>query len=194
MLETSTNKLIDIAVAHGYIKEEQQPEYLYGLSILIDVLINDITMLTIGFILHMPWDCIIFWFAYKLLRKYVGGFHFSTSLKCYLSSCIMCLIALICIRYLPYNALSWSIVVMFAAALLFIVSPVAAVTKPLDEDEKIIFGKAARIIVIFLLAVYIIMTMLNILVVLKAIALSMVCAAVFAVAGKLHLSYLCKNV
>lgn len=193
MLQALAKKVVNVAVENGYIKEEQTEEYLYGLNLLINIVINDITLLAIGLLFRMFWECIIFLTAYKLLRKYCGGFHFSTAVRCYISSCIMCPIVLMCIRYIPFSTLLWSLPTLCMSALLLVISPVAAANKPLDKEEKTVFGRMARIIVICLSVLYIVMTMLNILTVSKAIAMSIVCVTVFAVAGKVHLGYLHKK-
>ena len=103
MIHKISEKAIMYAIHNNYIKQEQYDEYVYALEIILNILITDITMIIIGLAMGMIWECILFWLVYKILRKYCGGYHFSTSLKCYLSSCIMCPVVLAVVRYVPYS-------------------------------------------------------------------------------------------
>ena len=123
------------AILNNYIKQEQYDEYVYALEIILNILITDITMIIIGLAMGMIWECILFWLVYKILRKYCGGYHFSTSLKCYLSSCIMCPVVLAVVRYVPYSMTVWGLLTLTALIILSILSPVEAANKPLDEKR-----------------------------------------------------------
>lgn len=189
MINLLSDKLIHYAIRNGYMEDEQADEYAYALNMLINILITDITMLIIGFLMNMVWECIVFWLAYKALRKYCGGFHFGTSLKCYLSSCIMCPAALIVIKYVPYSQLIWGAVTLTTAIILFIFSPVGAENKPLDEKEKQVFGRVAKILIVAAMICWLVSSaVLHNDVLAKIISLSAVNAAVFVVGGKIHLT------
>ena len=109
MIHKISEKAIMYAILNNYIKQEQYDEYVYALEIILNILITDITMIIIGLAMGMIWECILFWLVYKILRKYCGGYHFSTSLKCYLSSCIMCPVVLAVVRYVPYSMTVWGL-------------------------------------------------------------------------------------
>ena len=130
----------------------------------------------------MIWECILFWLVYKILRKYCGGYHFSTSLKCYLSSCIMCPVVLAVVRYVPYSTLT-------ALIILSILSPVEAANKPLDEKEQRIFGITARILIIISAVCWSVTAIVfRQLILSKIISLSIISVAVFVIAGKMYLT------
>ena len=148
MIHKISEKAIMYAILNTYIKQEQYDEYVYALEIILNILITDITMIIIGLAMGMIWECILFWLVYKILRKYCGGYHFSTSLKCYLSSCIMCPVVLAVVRYVPYSMTVWGLLTLTALIILSILSPVEAANKPLDEKEQRIFGITARILII----------------------------------------------
>lgn len=191
MIHSLSDRTIRYAIKNGYIKKEQYDEYLYALSMLLNILITDITMLCIGFFMRMIWECIIFWLVYKALRKYCGGFHFGTSLKCYLSSCVMCPAVLIVVRYVPYNESIWCIFTVAAAVMLFILSPVEAKNKPLDEKERRFFGRTARVLITVILICWCVASMiLHNDTFSKIISLSIVSVTAFVIAGKIHLTVL----
>ena len=189
MVHKISSKIIACAIKNEYIKQEFFEEYLYALEIILNILIADITMLIIGFATGMLWECVVFWLVYKILRKYCGGYHFATSLKCYLSSCIMCIVALAVARYVPYNILVWIVITLSATIILFIISPVEAANKPLDEKEQKIFGRVARfLIIIFSVYVCVAITIFHQYLLSKIISLSIICVALLAMAGKVYLS------
>lgn len=194
MVQALSEKIVTYAIHNNYIKQEQYEEYMYALNMVLNILCTDITMFVIGFVMRMVWECIVFWIVYKVLRKYCGGFHFSTSLKCYLSSCVMCPLVLLLIRYIPYNFFVWGIAAAVAAAVLFVLSPVPAVNKPLDDEEAVVFGKIARLLTLLMIITYIIVTALNLYMLSKIISLSAISVMIFVVAGKIQRLYLQKNI
>ncbi len=188
-MEVLSKKIINYALTNEYIHKEQYEEYLYILTLILNILITDITMLVIGVIMGMVWECITYWLIYKVLRKYCGGFHFSTSFKCYLSSCIMCPAVLIIIKHVPINVVVLTIVAMLFSIILLFLSPVEAVNKPLDEQEIKLFGKVARLLVVGVMLVYSISLILKFYLVSKIIALSIISVGLFVIAGKLELQF-----
>ncbi len=61
------------AIKLGYIKEEEQEEYIYGLDLIMSLICTDIVMIIIGIIMKMIPQVIVFGFMYKFIRKYVGA-------------------------------------------------------------------------------------------------------------------------
>lgn len=183
-------KILNYAVRNEYISNSVYEEYLYMLTMLLNIIVTDITMLLIGLAMHMVWECIVFWLIYKALRKYCGGFHFSTSFRCYLSSCIMCPLVLCMIHFMSDSMVVPTILTMAASATLLILVPVEAVNKPLDEAERAVFGKVARILVVIAAVVYSIMLLVRFYTISKILALGIICVTIFVVAGKIQLVYL----
>ena len=194
MVQALSEKIVKYAIQNDHIKQEQQEEYLYALNLILNIIFTDITMLFIGFLMHMVWESIAFWLVYKILRKYCGGFHFGTSLTCYLSSCVMCPVVLLIIRYAPLNIAVWSVITAAAAVFLLIFSPVSAANKPLDEKETVVFGKVARILVLLAAAAYTAMAVLSISTAVKIISLSIVSVMLFVAAGVIQHLFLKNNI
>lgn len=167
---------------------------MYALNIIFNIIITDFTLIFIGVLMGMLWECVGFWLVYKILRKYCGGYHFSTSLKCYFSSCVICYAVLLAIQYIPYSAGVWSIASAAAATLLLILTPVEAVNKPLDEKECLVFGKIANVLICAMAAIYVGAVVLSLFTAAKIISLGMIFVALFVIAGKLNLAYLKRNV
>lgn len=186
--ENITSKLVE----QDAIGEEQQEEYVYALTLIISIVITDITALIIGWAMGMFFECVGFCFIYRNLRKYCGGFHFGTSLKCYLSTCVMCPVALLMVKHLPENFLWWSVAWVMFSAVTFVLSPVEALNKPLDEAEQKMFGKIARIMIVVLSVCYLVFALLRLGVCLKVMTVSMMFVTLFAIIGKAQLHYVKK--
>ena len=185
-MEKISKKILNYAMTNNYIQAEQYDEYLYMLTIFLNILANDITMLCFGFAMGMIWECIVFWTVYKVLRKYCGGYHFATSFKCYLSSCVMCVVVLCIIKYIKLPVALTFAGVLVSSGILFLISPVEAKNKPLDEIENIVYRKIARIITFLLLIIYTTLIFFKLYMIAQVTALAMVSVTVFAVAGKIH--------
>lgn len=191
-MEKISKKVVNYAVSHSFIREEQCEEYVYILTMLLNVFVTDITLFLMGVLMNMMWECIAFWLVYMILHKYCGGFHFSTSLRCYLSSCIMCPIVLFFIRLVPIHVVWLTALTLISAIILIIVSPVEAQNKPLDEKETVVFGRIARALTIAAVFLYGVMVFAKLFVAAKTISVAIVCVMIFAVAGKLYLKHLQK--
>lgn len=191
-MDNVSRRIISYAVSHSFIRKEQYEEYVYILTMLLNVFITDITLFLIGVLMNMTWECVAFWLVYMVLRKYCGGFHFSTSLKCYLSSCVMCPVVLLFIRFVPLGPIWLLAITLISAIILLIVSPVEAQNKPLDGKEKVVFGRIARILTIITVILYGVMLFAKLFAVAKIISVAIVCVMIFAVAGKLYLKHLQK--
>lgn len=187
MITSISEMFVNYAISRDYIKHTQYEEYVYALNLLLNIFVGDITLIVIGCAMQMLWECIMFWLIYKALRKYCGGFHFSTSLKCYISSCVICPIVLLILRYVSFNLVAWSSIVVLAASLLFNLSPVAALNKPLDIKETVLFGRIARIIISVMISAYIIAVVSVCYIIAKIISLAIISVAIFAVIGKIQL-------
>ena len=175
------------AIRLGYIKEEEQEEYTYGLDLVMSVIVSDLTMLIIGIIMKMIPQVIIFGFMYKFIRKYVGGYHCDSALTCLISSSTMCLCVLLAIKYLPYNLGVYIVATVLSIGVLFAISPIEAINKPLEEIEVKVFGKRARIVLCITLVIFGVICALGLTEMVKTMAISVVDILLFAVMGKIKL-------
>lgn len=191
MFHNVSKKIIQYATNCDIVTDEKQEEYIYGLELTLSVLLSNITVFMIGILMKMPIEAITFIFIYQTLRRYAGGFHFESQVLCYLSTYIMCPVAFFAIKYLECSNLVYFIIMIASSVLLFIVSPIPAVNKPLDDKEKKIYGKIARILILSAVIAYII-CFSYFQYASKIIAVSVGMVAVFAILSKIRQA-VCKN-
>ncbi len=130
---------------------EDKSLYIYGLHQFWVTLLNLATAIAIGLLTGMLCEGILFLAVYIPLRKFAGGYHAKTELRCYVISTILLCTALfsiysiehirIIIAALPLIFFAASIVIVFFA-------PVDNPNKPLDSTEYAVYRKQSRIILI----------------------------------------------
>lgn len=187
MFRSFSEKVMACAISLGYVPKDESEEYIYGLDLIMSVIFSDISMLIIGIIMHMIPEAIIFIFMYKCIRKYTGGFHCESAITCYISSCIMCICVLLAMKYFPYNLYIYIGITVVLLAVLFIMSPIEAINKPLEDIEVKVFGRRARFILIAVLVIFSVVCVLGLSDIVKAMTISLTDVTLFAIMGKLKL-------
>lgn len=148
MLEAVTRKIICFVEKSNSYDEKNLEIYEYGIKQGILLLINLLTAFIIGIILNSVLNCFIFMTTYIILRRYSGGYHAKTQLSCYLLSIPLISISLLAIEHLPQTGFVLLGMAGAAGVIIFLLSPAEDRNKPLDEMEKNIYGKRARIILV----------------------------------------------
>lgn len=184
MFQNVCRKIVIKGISAGNIRTEEKEEYLYGMNIFLNVCLNIVSMIIIGIMTHRLWQCITFCIVHKSIRKYTGGFHFESALFCYISSCIMYFVLIGTIKYIPFRIFEVSIVVLVSSVIIWLISPIEAINKPLDDCEKIVFKKRARINIVIMFVVYSISTYIS-KEIAQIIAVSIICVMFFALVGKM---------
>ena len=138
-------KITDSLVNAGAVPIEDRALYEYGIRQGIFLVINIATAVLIGLLLGMLWQTVIFLIAYNPVRSYAGGYHAGTPLVCYLISIPMILAVLFGIKLIPWNGYVVVIVLILTGAAIWLMAPVEDANKPLDQLERKVYGRRARI-------------------------------------------------
>ena len=71
------------------LSEEEREEIInYGIRRSIVISISTIVTIMAGYLLGIVWQSIFFLFCFSALRKYAGGYHADTPIRCYFLSFI----------------------------------------------------------------------------------------------------------
>lgn len=145
MLAGICDRLSGWLVANG-LPESERPVYSYGIQMAIETVLNVISTLLIGIALGQVVASMIFLAGYSMLRTYAGGFHLETALGCYIASCSLVACILLFSKMFPDEAY-WFLIplTVIAAAVVFILAPVPATHKPLDDEETVHYRKKSRL-------------------------------------------------
>lgn len=154
MLETVAYKIVSYQIRKGLLKEEDRNIYQYGYQMLMEYGINIVTSIAIAAFFHACGIALVFSLAYFLLRGYAGGYHAKTSAGCFLMSAVMLTAIIFIVR--SAGAVRFNRGLLLAEAVMlpyaFKKMPVPVKNKPLTENEKIHFGKRAKLLYLIELA------------------------------------------
>ena len=151
-------RIADSLIESRIIKEEDRGLYEYGIRQLFFTTLNLITEVIIGIMSGMLMECITFLIAYIPLRRFAGGFHADSELRCYGVSTLMLCAGLTLIRIFQgvRQALILPTLFIMGCGIIFAVAPVDCIAKPLDKMEHRVFRKRTR----WILGVHIILFVL----------------------------------
>lgn len=160
---------------NGIIQSENRKICEYGVRQLFTILLNIISDVFIGILFGMVSESIIFLIAYMSLRRFAGGFHSRTPIMCYVYSMIIIAGNLWIVKvWLSDKIIISALLLFIGSILIFLLSPVEDVNKPLDLLEYKIYQKKCFFILIIEIICYAIIVLTD----LKKAAV-MVAAAVF---------------
>jgi len=129
-----------------WLSAEEKEIILFGLkqskSLLYSVMVTIFTGLSMGLL----WESVLFVICFLPLRRYAGGFHAKTRCRCLIFSMIIVIAAFLFIKYI--RCTYWAIIgaCFLCLAVLWKITPVENEKRRLGEEEKMYFGKKAKII------------------------------------------------
>ena len=121
---------------------EEQELYEYAIYIFLSSLLHCITILLIGYFYNLLIESILFYFSFVLIRKFAGGYHARTHIRCYVSSTISAIVIIAIIKLLillqEIIYIHLAIIGLSNVCILVIVSmvPLESDNKPLSSNEK----------------------------------------------------------
>lgn len=148
-------------VEKNTISSENKPIYQYGIQQGFTIGLNILTTFVIGLVFKMIVESFLFLAVYIPLRSFAGGVHAKTANRCYVYSTIMIIAELLVIKFLPFGILIGSCLSLISGAIIFLLAPVETENKKLDESEKQVYKKRARIILIIELVIQFIIALMS---------------------------------
>lgn len=129
--------------------EEKAEIIRYGLELFLLKVVFFSSTLIIGIIMDSFWEFLIFTFFFSNIRAMAGGYHAKTRIQCFIQSTLTFIITLgiLKIETIEY-LLPILILFVFSFVIIWKLSPVDTENKRLDEDERIVFRKKARVTLI----------------------------------------------
>ena len=150
---------------------------------MLSKLLNLVTEVIIGCLFSMLFEAIVFLIAFSFLRSYAGGFHASSSGKCYIFSSLTMVAALLIIKYVD-NFFANCIFVLLGTSLCLIFAPVESKNKPLDIIEKSVYRKRTVLTLALVLIVLVLAFFLHIDMLFKTLSVVLLVEGIMIVFGK----------
>lgn len=153
-MEKFSSKLIEFFVSNDLIKNEDKEIYKYAVSIILSSLIHIATVMIIGLCFNLFIESLVFYFSFIAIRKFAGGYHAKTPVRCYLFSFASNIIILCLVKWLSsINTLFIFIFIIFellCVVLILLISPLDTENNPLTGQEKKMYRMLTSIITILI--------------------------------------------
>ena len=149
-----TEKLIKL----GRVDPDDRELFEYGIFLVISQMIYALVCIISGIVLRCVAESLVLFVSFNFARKYSGGFHASTELRCFIISSLSILCSVSLIKLFEIKDLRVPFIILFAAAsaVIIILSPLDTDEKPLDENEKVRFRRLSFLVLGVLAAVCIV--------------------------------------
>lgn len=151
-------KLISSKVACFLCKDEEHKDnyelYEYAVYIILSSAFHILTIIILGLCFNLLVESLVFYFSFIAIRKFAGGYHAKTPLRCYLFSIISSVVVLWLIKWI--SAINTFLIYIFiipellCLMLILFISPLDTESNPLNVQEKKKYRMLASIISIFL--------------------------------------------
>lgn len=184
LLTRLSRKIVNDLTRSDIVKAEDAEIYIYGINQILMYSINISSALIIGLIFGKFFEAAVFIVAYCSLRSFAGGYHAKTPLRCYVFSVIMLIIVLVGIKYLYLTEWMYYVVLLAAALVVIVLSPVEDRNKPLDEIEHKVYKRRTILIAATELLIGIVLKLTGLDNLFVAVVYSFVVLSFMLVAGK----------
>ncbi len=119
--------------------------YIFGIYQGAILLLNIVTALSIGIILNMFLEIVLYLIFFLPLRIFAGGYHAKTQLRCYIMSTVTNVFILLGIGFLQHNKSIWELLYFIISfCVVWRLVPVADANKPLLPEEHLKYQKKVR--------------------------------------------------
>ena len=147
----------------GAISESDRELYEYAAYSFLFSLLPLCLIVILGCITGMVIEGLLMILPFMLIRKFSGGFHLRSPGICLLSSTLLLSAFLFIIRFVidGQQMILFACFVVASALQIFLCSPIDNDARKLNEKERLVFQKIARIMSTMFLVVYILLLLLG---------------------------------
>lgn len=153
MISNLASKVVKKLIDHSVIADTEQELYVYGFFILISQILYFTLTTLFGILLDIVLESVIFYVAFQFIRRYAGGIHASSELKCEIATTTSIFLCLLCTKLCETNNIQTPILVLtiIAAVSIFVFCPLDTPEKPLTKEEYKYFRKISWVILLLIL-------------------------------------------
>ncbi len=158
MISSIASKVVKKLIDSAVISDTEQELYLYGFFVLISQILYFTLTIIFGIILDIVLESVVFYIAFQFIRRYAGGIHASSELKCAVATTTSIFLCLFCVKLCETSNIQVFVLMLTAlsSAFIFVFCPLDTPEKPLTEKEYKYFRKISRIVLMVLLVVIIV--------------------------------------
>ena len=145
MQKTFYENIISYFIKEECISKEDKDLYIYALKIMLRGITNFIIVITIGLLLGMLTESIVFFASFFLLRKFVGGLHAESYIVCFCSSILLFALGMFAVKYAKCTSQLFFTLLFVSTVLIICFSPVKNPNKPMNSKEFVVYKKISII-------------------------------------------------
>lgn len=145
MQKTFYENIISYFIKEECISTEDKDLYIYALKIMLRGITNFIIVITIGLLLGMLTESIVFFASFFLLRKFVGGLHAGSYIVCFCSSILLFILGIFAVKYAKCTSQLFFTLLFVSTVLIICFSPVKNPNKPMNSKEFVVYKKISII-------------------------------------------------
>lgn len=196
MISKLSKKFVNWVFKQSNSTDDEKSLYQYGFFILFSQIIYFIITAVIGIILGIFIESIFFYFAFLFIRRYAGGYHASTEIRCEISTTFSIIISLGFIKLSTLYNLKTAVIIiaLFASVIIFFICPLDSPEKPLNKNEFKYFRKISWLILFIILSTVILSYIFNFNILLYPCSVSLILESILLAAGKIKKLYQGKSV
>ncbi len=153
MISKLASKVVKKLIDNSAVADTEQELYVYGFFILISQILYFTLTIMFGILLDVVLESVIFYVAFQFIRRYAGGIHASSELKCEIATTISIFLCLLCTKLCETNNIQTPILVLtiIAAISIFVLCPLDTPEKPLTQEEYKYFRKISWVILLLIM-------------------------------------------
>lgn len=133
MISVIANKIVNWLYKEENLEKEFYEVYCYGIELLLSTSIGIILVFLIGGLFFNVFDSFVFLLFFITIRKYSGGYHADTYLKCEIIISLLFVFTMILAKTFSPPCTAIHIVFMLSYTIVLILCPVTNNSKPLDK-------------------------------------------------------------
>lgn len=162
MITGLANIIADFFVEKSIIDKNEREIYIYGCEAILSTLTNLLIVIFSGLLTNEVFNMLIFYIVFLIMRKYCGGYHAKTHLRCNIIFTLNIWTVLLLIKNIPViNTTFFVTAIIISNILVFCLAPIENENKPIEDLEiykyrkiSIIFSLAFTIIAVLLIPFY----------------------------------------
>ncbi len=187
MLIQLGNKAAKALVDCRTIDKSEQGLYGYGFFILFSNVLFLIITAIFGIIAELLFESLIFYLTFVIIRRYAGGYHAKTEVRCLLLSIIIVATSILLIKVstIYANNIFAFLMTIVSSGVIMALCPVDSKEKPLCEKEKKYYRKISWIVIVIINIFLIIVSVFEFKLVIVPCSVSLFVESILLIFGKI---------
>ena len=195
MINKLSVKLTHRLLSKGTIEEQDTDIYIYGFFIFLSYLFYFSVTFLFGLLFSCVFESIIHFLTFQFIRKFAGGYHANTELRCEImsiTSIALCVLIIKLSKTFDFQ-IALIIITAISAICIFFFSPLESYEKPLTVREFNRYRKISRLILLIASALVLLSFIFELKFLFAPSCLSLILESILLIAGKVKKVYQLKN-